>query len=285
MWCYGTGSSYLTCGTGLLFNEAAQTCDWAANVKCPTAPVPSPSPKVSPSPSPKPRSPSPSPRVSPSPSPRASPSPSPPPPPRGTCTTFAAAGGACGSSAGGACCSSGQCCSQYGYCGSSDAHCLTGCQALFGACTGTSPPPSPPPISSPSPSPPFPSPPVVPSPSPPVSCLDTDSRCATWLPSSCIYAGVPQICPCLCSGTPPPSPPTPPPSPPPPGPPPPSTAYTSLGVSYHLYQSVDFPAIPEAGAVAQSLPGSNPGYVIDGLYVSDRAAAVQGSSFVVLPQL
>ncbi|KAL1593369.1 hypothetical protein SLS60_010977 [Paraconiothyrium brasiliense] len=32
----------------------------------------------------------------------------------------------------------GECCSQYGYCGKSDAHCGTGCNPLFGNCAGTS---------------------------------------------------------------------------------------------------------------------------------------------------
>ncbi|RVX16432.1 Endochitinase [Vitis vinifera] len=35
----------------------------------------------------------------------------------------------CGSLAGGALCSGGLCCSQYGYCGSTPAYCSTGCQS------------------------------------------------------------------------------------------------------------------------------------------------------------
>lgn len=48
-----------------------------------------------------------------------------------------AAGGACGTN-GGLCCPSGQCCSQYGYCGAAGnaAYCGSGCQASYGACTG-----------------------------------------------------------------------------------------------------------------------------------------------------
>ncbi|OLN83704.1 Chitin deacetylase-like protein 9 [Colletotrichum chlorophyti] len=45
--------------------------------------------------------------------------------------------GACGSSANGATCAGstfGNCCSQYGYCGSSTAHCGTGCQSTYGSC-------------------------------------------------------------------------------------------------------------------------------------------------------
>jgi hypothetical protein len=49
---------------------------------------------------------------------------------------------------------------------------------------------------------------------------------------------------------------------------------TSSGVSYHLYDTVSFPAIPEAGAAAQTLPGSNPGYTINNLFVS--AILVEG---------
>jgi Chitin recognition protein len=49
---------------------------------------------------------------------------------------IAASGGACGSTAGNARCPSPQCCSQYGYCGLTTAHCTTGCQANFGTCNG-----------------------------------------------------------------------------------------------------------------------------------------------------
>jgi len=60
IWCYAPGrSSYASCGAGLLFSQAAQVCDWAANVQCaalgPVTPGPvSPSPEVGPSPSPSP---------------------------------------------------------------------------------------------------------------------------------------------------------------------------------------------------------------------------------------
>lgn len=51
MWCYGPGqSTYQPCASGLLFNDASQSCDWAANVKCSATPVPSPTPAASPSP-------------------------------------------------------------------------------------------------------------------------------------------------------------------------------------------------------------------------------------------
>lgn len=33
----------------------------------------------------------------------------------------------------------GNCCSQYGWCGSSDAHCKAGCNSAFGTCTGSTP--------------------------------------------------------------------------------------------------------------------------------------------------
>ncbi|XP_026416822.1 endochitinase [Papaver somniferum] len=55
----------------------------------------------------------------------------------------------CGSGAGGALCSGGLCCSQYGYCGSTSAYCGAGCQSQ---CTIVSPPPPPP--STPPPPPP-----------------------------------------------------------------------------------------------------------------------------------
>lgn len=35
-------------------------------------------------------------------------------------------------------CAEGQCCSQYGFCGTTDAHCGTGCQSAFGRCVGVS---------------------------------------------------------------------------------------------------------------------------------------------------
>lgn len=66
-------------------------------------------PPATPSPSPPPPAP-----VGSSPSPPAPVTSSPAPPPTGSCATYAAAGGACGSAVGGACCPSGQCCSQYG---------------------------------------------------------------------------------------------------------------------------------------------------------------------------
>jgi len=44
--------------------------------------------------------------------------------------------GKCGPSEGK--CPSGQCCSKYGWCGTSDKHCTTGCQSEFGVCKGTS---------------------------------------------------------------------------------------------------------------------------------------------------
>src|SRR5690242_6883994 len=33
----------------------------------------------------------------------------------------------------------GNCCSQYGWCGSSDAHCKAGCNSAFGTCSGSTP--------------------------------------------------------------------------------------------------------------------------------------------------
>ncbi|TLD34043.1 hypothetical protein PspLS_00030 [Pyricularia sp. CBS 133598] len=58
----------------------------------------------------------------------------------------ASSDGTCGGSTGSTCAGSpfGTCCSQYGYCGSTDAHCTGGCQGGFGSCTsgggGGSPP-------------------------------------------------------------------------------------------------------------------------------------------------
>ncbi|OUM62881.1 carbohydrate-binding module family 18 protein, partial [Piromyces sp. E2] len=40
----------------------------------------------------------------------------------------------CGSKFGNAKCGSGECCSQYGYCGTSKDHCGKGCQSEFGVC-------------------------------------------------------------------------------------------------------------------------------------------------------
>jgi hypothetical protein len=53
--------------------------------------------------------------------------------------------GSCGGSSGYVC-PNGECCSAYGFCGSSDAYCGTGCQSAYGDCTGSTPPP--PPVSS-----------------------------------------------------------------------------------------------------------------------------------------
>ncbi|KAH7383774.1 hypothetical protein BKA66DRAFT_549232, partial [Pyrenochaeta sp. MPI-SDFR-AT-0127] len=47
----------------------------------------------------------------------------------------------CGPNNNGRICASGYCCSQYGYCGKTDAYCSTGCQSSFGSCTGGSSPP------------------------------------------------------------------------------------------------------------------------------------------------
>ncbi|KAI8242684.1 chitin recognition protein [Colletotrichum sp. SAR 10_96] len=52
-------------------------------------------------------------------------------------STFpATSDGSCGAAAGKSCVgySGGTCCSQYNYCGNTDAHCGTGCQSLFGSC-------------------------------------------------------------------------------------------------------------------------------------------------------
>jgi hypothetical protein len=51
-----------------------------------------------------------------------------------------ARGGACGG-ASAAKCNSGLCCSQYGYCDSTEYHCGTGCQSAFGTCYGLTPAP------------------------------------------------------------------------------------------------------------------------------------------------
>eukprot|EP00834_Sanchytrium_tribonematis_P001308 NODE_31_length_37178_cov_0.413576.p7 type:complete len:462 gc:universal NODE_31_length_37178_cov_0.413576:25333-23948(-) len=39
-------------------------------------------------------------------------------------------------------CPSGQCCSQYNYCGTTSAYCGLGCQSAYGTCTSTTPPPT-----------------------------------------------------------------------------------------------------------------------------------------------
>ncbi|KAH7346083.1 hypothetical protein BKA66DRAFT_505795, partial [Pyrenochaeta sp. MPI-SDFR-AT-0127] len=48
--------------------------------------------------------------------------------------------GSCGGSKGYSCLNSkfGNCCSQYGWCGSTSAYCKTGCNSAFGTCSGTS---------------------------------------------------------------------------------------------------------------------------------------------------
>jgi hypothetical protein len=54
----------------------------------------------------------------------------------GTCSGgFAAPGGQCGASGSNKCCPSGQCCSQWGWCGITSSHCGSGCQRSFGSCT------------------------------------------------------------------------------------------------------------------------------------------------------
>ncbi|KXS12965.1 hypothetical protein M427DRAFT_387679 [Gonapodya prolifera JEL478] len=59
--------------------------------------------------------------------------------------------GMCGGGNGNTKCPSGQCCSQYGYCGNGNAYCGTGCQSGFGTCGGAAaqgavvPVPAPPP--------------------------------------------------------------------------------------------------------------------------------------------
>jgi hypothetical protein len=47
----------------------------------------------------------------------------------------AAPGGACGPSVSSKC-PADQCCSQWGFCGTTSSHCGTGCQAAWGTCTG-----------------------------------------------------------------------------------------------------------------------------------------------------
>lgn len=64
----------------------------------------------------------------------------------------------CGHQAGGALCPGGLCCSEYGYCGTTDPYCGKGCQSQ---CPTPSPPP-PPPVPTPPPSPPVPTPPPSP---------------------------------------------------------------------------------------------------------------------------
>lgn len=216
--------------------------------------------------------------------------------------TTAPRGGACGAAVN-ARCPSGQCCSQWGFCGVTTSHCGTGCQALYSApgstcagATGPTQPPPPPPVVPPTPPPA--TPPTPPPATPPAACVDSYAACPGWGPASCIYGGVPQLCPCMCgssSGGPTPPPPTPPPQPPvapppqppvvpppqppvapPPQPPAGGPVLSSFGVSYHLYEGAAFPAIPEAGVAAQTLPGSNPGYTTNGLLCTDYINANPG---------
>ena len=58
----------------------------------------------------------------------------------------------CGKQANGTLCAAPNCCSVNGYCGTTDAYCVVGCQS--GPCHGPSPPPPPAPPSPPSPPPP-----------------------------------------------------------------------------------------------------------------------------------
>lgn len=53
--------------------------------------------------------------------------------------------GTCGTQGGATCQGSsfGNCCSQYGWCGSTTGHCSTGCQSTFGTCSGSSTSPAP----------------------------------------------------------------------------------------------------------------------------------------------
>jgi hypothetical protein len=53
--------------------------------------------------------------------------------------TTAPSGGQCGASVN-ARCPSGQCCSQWGWCGTTTGHCGGGCQRSWGACSGTTTP-------------------------------------------------------------------------------------------------------------------------------------------------
>jgi hypothetical protein len=50
-----------------------------------------------------------------------------------------ARGGQCGAPAGQ--CNTGLCCSQYGYCDTTEDHCGTGCQLAYGTCYGSTPAP------------------------------------------------------------------------------------------------------------------------------------------------
>jgi hypothetical protein len=107
-----------------------------------------------------------------------------------------------------------------------------------------------------------------------VTAAHCNSMCqATWSASNsnCRGGAAPPPTPRTPAA---PQPPAQPPSRPPTQPPAPTGATsTSTGVSYHLYEGVSFPAIPSAGAAAQTLPGSNPGYNINNLYVSTNQPA------------
>lgn len=57
-------------------------------------------------------------------------------------STNPSADGRCGADFGGTTCAGsvyGGCCSEYGYCGDTTAHCSTGCQSAFGSCTESGP--------------------------------------------------------------------------------------------------------------------------------------------------
>ncbi|KXS12978.1 carbohydrate esterase family 4 protein [Gonapodya prolifera JEL478] len=83
----------------------------------------------------------------------------------------------CGDGFGGQCDT--LCCSQYGYCGSTDAYCGTGCQPGFGTCAGASPPSSPSSSSPNAPPPSTPPPRTPPSSSPPSGPISSDGRCGS----------------------------------------------------------------------------------------------------------
>ena len=111
-------------------------------------------------------------------------------------------GGNCGGGRG-IVCPGTQCCSQYGWCGITTAHCGTGCQVRFGRCNASPPPVSPPPVSPPPPSPPPVSPPPVSPPPvspPPVSPPPPPSPATTTLNVRLTWNDLAIDTPAKCTG-------------------------------------------------------------------------------------
>jgi hypothetical protein len=64
-------------------------------------------------------------------------------------TVILSTDGKCGAANGGTTCANSLCCSQYGWCGATTAHCATGCQSAYGPCNGVPGTPSAAPVATP----------------------------------------------------------------------------------------------------------------------------------------